>query len=545
MKVLSMRITLCLILTGTNMAVAADWGEWRGPQRNGVVQQSPRLLDAWPDAGPRRLWVSEETVPGEDRFGGYRGGGYSSVVVADGRVYCLFVVPRPVKIATRTLTRQKLVRLGWPKAKPPEDLLKKVEQARVSDERQAIKNPKELAAWIKKWLGANTDAEAKRKYGAFVMDRLKRGQAALDLAVLDRLAAIQDKRFPSQEALDAWFTENGIEGDLRKTVQSQIPDTETHRDSGLICLDAATGKTVWKRLFRGGLHLPIYENVPSSGTPCVANGKVYLLGTNVEAFCLDARTGEKTWSAKIGSGKQRDSHCSFIVADGVAAVSAQPVVGFDADTGRELWTHDLKEGWSSPVFWRKDGKTYFVFRAGGKVLCVDPKPGTILWSLKDFASKTIYSGGTPVVDGDCMVIGGRTGVRLYKLSIERAEQVWNVDCPMDYCISPTVYEGHVYVFSRRGATCINLESGKIMWQEKGIKTGCYCTPIFADGKCFLQGASKGSMMDGLLCMIGVSPEKGQVLAESTIRQVLCTTPALVDGRLFCRLLKRVACYDLR
>jgi len=530
-------------------AQAAEWNEWRGPQRNGVVEKSPPLATTWPDEGPRRLWLSEEEIPSGDTPGGYTGGGYGGLAVADGRVYCLFILPRKVPLATRTLTEQKLIGLGWPKVKPPEDLLKKAEQARVSDERQALKDPRELAAWIKEWLETNADTEARRKYGAFVIDRLKRGKAALDLAVLDRLETIKDKPFPNQEALDAWFAENGIEGDLRKVIQSKIPDTETYRDTVIVCMDAATGKTVWKRLFPGGPFLPLYENVPSSGTPCVANGRLYVLGTNVEAFCLDARTGEKFWSAKIGSGRQRDSHCSFIVADGVAAVSAQPLIGFDAETGKEVWTHaTFKESWSSPALWLKDGKSYFVFRDGVKVVCLEPRSGTILWSMKDVAPEIIYSGSTPAVEGDGMALGGRTGVRSYKLSLEKAEQLWNVDCPMDYCCSPTIYDGHVYVFGRGGATCINVETSKIAWQDKELKTGSYHSPLVADGKFFTQGFDKkqsGSFGDGSLFMVAASSEKGQVLAQARIRQTLCITPAVADGRIFCRLVKRVACYDLR
>jgi hypothetical protein len=52
-------------------------------------------------------------------------------------------------------------------------------------------------------------------------------------------------------------------------------------------------------------------------------------------------------------------------------------------------------------------------------------------------------------------------------------------------------------------------------------------------------------MDGMLCMIGLSGEKGRSLLASNVRQVLCTTPAIVDGRFYCRQVKRVMCFDRR
>ncbi|KKM15577.1 hypothetical protein LCGC14_1694710, partial [marine sediment metagenome] len=241
-------------------------------------------------------------------------------------------------------------------------------------------------------------------------------------------------------------------------------------------------------------------------------------------------------------------HCSFIVADGVAIIPAGPLTGFDAETGKVLWTHEtIKASWASPVRWPSGGKTYILVRAGGKIVCLAPKTGSILWSVDEGRLSDIYAGSTPAIEGDRMAVGRQSGVRLYKLTAEKAELLWDVKSPMDYCFSPTIYKGHVYVFGRNGATCINLDAGKVAWQDKAIKTGAYHSPILADGKIFLQGYDKKrkGFGDGSLVMIPASADKGQVLAQAKISQALCTTPAVVDGRIFCRLRSRVACYDLR
>jgi outer membrane protein assembly factor BamB len=54
----------------------ADWPQWRGPDRDGVSGET-ELLTSWPDSGPEVLW----RVP--------LGEGYSSVSVAQGRVYTM------------------------------------------------------------------------------------------------------------------------------------------------------------------------------------------------------------------------------------------------------------------------------------------------------------------------------------------------------------------------------------------------------------------------------------------------------------------------
>ena len=54
---------------------AADWPQWRGPDRTGVSQETG-LLKSWPKEGPPKVW----SVAG-------CGGGFSSVAVADGVIY--------------------------------------------------------------------------------------------------------------------------------------------------------------------------------------------------------------------------------------------------------------------------------------------------------------------------------------------------------------------------------------------------------------------------------------------------------------------------
>jgi outer membrane protein assembly factor BamB len=55
-------------------ALAEDWPCWRGPRHDGISRETG-LLTAWPKDGPRQLWKAELS------------GGFSAVVVADGRLY--------------------------------------------------------------------------------------------------------------------------------------------------------------------------------------------------------------------------------------------------------------------------------------------------------------------------------------------------------------------------------------------------------------------------------------------------------------------------
>jgi outer membrane protein assembly factor BamB len=58
------------------LARAADWPHWRGPNRDGISAET-RLLSQWPVSGPRRVWSVQV------------GDGYSSAAVAGGKLYTI------------------------------------------------------------------------------------------------------------------------------------------------------------------------------------------------------------------------------------------------------------------------------------------------------------------------------------------------------------------------------------------------------------------------------------------------------------------------
>ena len=62
-------------LAPPSIAQAADWFQWRGPNRDGHSQENG-LLQQWPQGGPRRLWQAAGA-----------GDGYSSFSASQGRLY--------------------------------------------------------------------------------------------------------------------------------------------------------------------------------------------------------------------------------------------------------------------------------------------------------------------------------------------------------------------------------------------------------------------------------------------------------------------------
>src|SRR5262245_39017306 len=70
-------LTLVLLSAVPPAAQAADWPQWRGPDRSNV-SQDPDLRAEWPEVGPPLVWTADGL-----------GQGVPSVAVAGGRVYVL------------------------------------------------------------------------------------------------------------------------------------------------------------------------------------------------------------------------------------------------------------------------------------------------------------------------------------------------------------------------------------------------------------------------------------------------------------------------
>src|SRR5260370_33784425 len=70
-----MRVAFLLAISTPVVASAADWAQWRGPNRDGVSKETG-LLKEWPKDGPKLVWQASDL-----------GSGYGAVAVAGNRIY--------------------------------------------------------------------------------------------------------------------------------------------------------------------------------------------------------------------------------------------------------------------------------------------------------------------------------------------------------------------------------------------------------------------------------------------------------------------------
>ncbi|NLF39565.1 PQQ-binding-like beta-propeller repeat protein [bacterium] len=491
---------------------AADWPQWRGPARNGVAPESPRLAETWAAGGPTCLWTY--AAPSGQQ------GGLGSLVLADGRVYA-YVNQMSVQTGGITkLTPYQLQQVGWSGEKIPDDLGAKVEQARLSSERAKTKD-EALWKWSSDWIASNVPP-AQKKFENIVRERLMLGRKAAAPDVVAKLDTIKNKEFGSAENLAAWYASNGIPDAVSKAINNRKVGVDI-----FLCLDAVTGAEVWKNTRAGGS-----SDWGACGTPCVADGRVYICGSLGDAYCFDAATGAEVWKTNISSSA---TSASFLVHDGLAIVSARPLTALDAKTGRIVWTQkEVQSVENSPLVWKAAGTTNLICNTHETVACVDAASGRVLWK----APGGMYS--TPVIEDDWMVLlRGATNIGLaaYKLSTNAATEAWSV-LISDRGASPLIHEGTVFAVAQGRMACVELETGNVLWNTKAPSAEI-SSPILVDGKILAAGGS------GTLLMVAASPAEYTLLAKAPLKVAPCTSPCIAGGRLYLRLDKSIACFDLR
>jgi outer membrane protein assembly factor BamB len=299
------------------------------------------------------------------------------------------------------------------------------------------------------------------------------------------------------------------------------------------CFDAATGKTLWKKTFAA-------PSMGASGTVCVAGEKLYCFGGGGTAYCLSAKTGEEIWKRDgVGGGGGVGLSSSFLVVEGKAVVLGKVLTALNADTGQIVWSQEqikpaADRGANSPVLWKNGGKTYViqnVMELG--VFCVDLADGRVLWK----AEGGNYS--TPTISGDDMVLRLENAMAAYHLSLTEAKKMWSFSLVLDRASSPIIYKDHIYTVAGGRTQCVELKTGKVLWDGQPGGGTEMSSPIFVNDKMV-------ALWDGgnALVMIRATPERYELLAKANVTGAHCTSPAVADGKLYLRLKDAVACYDL-
>jgi len=500
-------------------ASASDWNQWRGPNRNGVLPNSPKLADIWSTDGPKQVWESE-MIPGNDM------GGHGSAVIADGKVYMSVVWHTDLPSDTRTIDSLVLRKLGsrGTSGIPPEKIA-------ALDELVLNLSPRvrgsKLDAMANKWVEENLDAKQKMNLGSYIVSRFKKGRKNIPFADYKKIEKVRDKTFPNDEEFKAWVTSQGFSEFVEAQIIKAVPPTYRVAKDTVVCIDLKTGKTLWKAEAPGE---PKGRNC--SSTPAVANGFIYGVGST-HLYCVDTKSGKIKWSTPT---KRKGTSSSPLVVDGVVILHSNDVTAYDAKTGKEKWSHPkARVTNASPVAWLKDGKALVISHTRSDLVAYDPQTGEEQWSIP--------AGGdsTPAIQGDLLAVqckNEKVGFLAVKIGSTSAKSLWNH--PMvgrRTQASPIIANGQIFLIENTKAICFEAETGKVLYEQM-VKAGI-TSPAMADGKIYVI-TDRGNNLTML------SPEKDELnaIGQHRIKALSCPSPTIADGYVVVRQLDKLVAYDL-
>jgi len=322
----------------------------------------------------------------------------------------------------------------------------------------------------------------------------------------------------------------------------------TDETDSVYCLDANTGKELWKHSYVCSAKDPNGYSGPRC-TPTVDGDRVYSLSRRGHFFCFDAATGKVIWSKEFPKDYSAKTPTwgyagsPLIEKEMVITEVGGPgasVVAFNKKDGTEIWkAGDDAVAYSSIVAFDHDGQRCLAaFNAVG-IVGRSAKDGKELWR---HPWKTSYdvNAATPIIIGDKVFISSDydRGCALIQFSGAQPKVLWENKKMRNHNATCILYQDHLYGFDNSALKCLDLTTGEPKWEEGKYGKGC---TFLADGK-FIIYSQTGRVATAELSPSGCKEISGfQVLGGKDTWAI----PVLANGKLYCRSAKDLVCLDVK
>jgi len=327
----------------------------------------------------------------------------------------------------------------------------------------------------------------------------------------------------------------------------------------LICLDALTGKELWRcRVgdnFKNG-----WGNGPRS-TPIVDKTIVYAISTQGLLYAVKVADGKTLWIVDLGQkygGQIPDyGYSSSPLIHGeklfvnVGGKKDFAFAAFNKNTGDLLW-HSQTDlpAYSSPLAITIDGTYQIVFMSAEGMFSVSPEDGSLYWSSSwnarcpqtgipvNAISPIFISPDKIFISGGFGTITGASVIRLVKHEKQfTVENLWTNKEMKNLFSTSIFFKNHIYGFDDNMLKCIDALTGNEKWETRNYRRGSL---ILADGHLIVLGER------GKLALVEANPAGYKEIASAQIlNSDRCwTSPSLERGKLYLRNHQEMVCLDI-
>ncbi len=322
-------------------------------------------------------------------------------------------------------------------------------------------------------------------------------------------------------------------------------------DEAVLCLDAATGATLWRVPVGPFVQRELDDGGPRS-TPTVAGDLVVAVSSSARLVALATADGELRWQRDLtewGPVPRYGYATSPLVDGGLVVVEAgKPEAGpgilaFDLKSGELAWgALEGPTGYASPVAAEIGGVRQVVVSRGREVAGIG-LDGTLLWRHETEPRAAIP---TPLfLPPDRIFVStadDASGGQMLRVIREgdgfRVEELWSQRLMRNHFNTSVAVGGHLYGFDNGTLRCLDAATGERRWAKRGFGKGS----LVAAGDLLLVLGDAG-----MVATVRADPaayrEGGRLQVTAGGRA--WTEPSLADGRLYVRDFDEIVSLDLR
>jgi len=326
------------------------------------------------------------------------------------------------------------------------------------------------------------------------------------------------------------------------------------RQSMVTSLDRATGKAVWSvALGSSG------ENEQGSGprgTPTVDGDRVYALSENGDLACLMVADGKVVWRRNIlrdFSGR----NINWLISESPLVDGERLIVSpggrnagmaaLDKMTGATIWvSKELSDeaGYASPVVADVQGVRTIMTLTGNAGIGVRATDGKLMWRYGKVANNTanittpVYSNGRVFFTSAYGTGGALLGLKAAGDAVS-AQEIYFTNNMQNHHGGVVLVDGYLYGFNNSILTCLEFETGKVMWRDRSVGKG---SVAYADGRLYVLSENN------IVGLVEASPKGYRETGRFTIADQGWPSwahPAVSGGRLYLRNQNVLASYDVR
>ncbi len=342
--------------------------------------------------------------------------------------------------------------------------------------------------------------------------------------------------------------------------------TDKGQQRMLYCFDRQEGRELWKRTVEYDVVEKTHQTNPYCGsTPAVSGERIVVWHGSAGLFCYDLN-GKQLWDRQLGKvGHIWGYGSSPVIYGNAVFLNFGPGVesfmtALNLRTGETLWKMPEPGGandrsgrivgsWSTPIIAKVDGHDQLICSMPTRVVAYDPADGNIIWSCDGLTSQRgdlVYT--SPLISGElCVALGGYQGPALcFRLggsgNVTENNRLWrNVQKQPQRIGSGVIIGRHIFTVNAGPGTaeCIELETGKQLWQARLPGNNSWGSLIFADGRLYVTG------QDGTTSVFLPNPERFDSVATNQLGEPSNSTPAFSDSQIFIRTHSAVYCIGER